>query len=110
MLTAAALAGVPVAALAAGLVYADAAGRDIASAARLRWTLGVAAASLGGFLVTFGLDGVLIRAYLTLSSGPLVVTSPRQLIASLFVVGLTVSAGAVLAYGIGSRYGPLAAA
>jgi hypothetical protein len=104
-----ALLGVPVAALAAGLVYADAAGRGLPSPARLRWALGVAAASLGGFLVAFGLEETLVRAYLALSSGPLVVTSPRQLVASLFAVGLAVSAGAVLAYGVGSRYGPFAA-
>lgn len=105
-----ALLGVPVALLAGIVVYADAAGRDMTPGVRLGWSAGVAVASLTGFLAAFGLDGVFLRGYVVLADGPVVVTHPRQLVASLFVVGLAVTAGSVLAYGVGTRWGPLATA
>lgn len=104
------LSGLPVATVAAGIVYADAARRDLPAATRLRWSAGVAAASLVGFLVAFGLDGVFYRLYAAVAGTPVVVTHPRQLVTTLFVVGLAVSTAAVLAYGFGSRYGPLGTA
>lgn len=63
--------------------------------------------SLGGFLGAFVFDRVLSRAYFLVLERQVVVHSPRELLMGLFIVGLSVSAIAVLIYGIGSRFGPL---
>lgn len=102
--------GLPVAGLAAVVVYADAARRELPSAARLRWAGDVAAVSAAGFLAAFAFDGVIYRAYAAVAGTPVVVTAPYQHVATLFAVGLVVSAGAVLAYGFGSRRGQFDAA
>jgi len=99
---------VPLAAVAAVLVYADATRRDLPAGLRTRWTAGVAAGSALGVLTVFGLDGALFRAVAGITGGPVVVTAPWQLVALLSGVALVVSAGAVLVYGLGSRLGPLA--
>lgn len=98
-----------VAVLAASLVYVDAGRRDLPRRTRLGWTAGVGILSLGGFLAVYLFDGVLARTYLLLGGEPFVVRSPREVVTVLFLLGLAISAAAVLAYGLGSRYGPLAA-
>lgn len=90
-----------------GVVYADTNRRALARRTRLRWTVGVGLVSLGGFLGAFAFDSVLSRAYYLILGRPVVVHTPRELLTGLFIVGLTVSAIAVLVYGIGSRSGPL---
>jgi hypothetical protein len=107
------LLALPVTAVAAGVVYADAARRGLPLASRLRWTAGVSAGSLAGFSVAFGLASWLFRAVHSLTGSPggaVVVVSPVELVTTLSAAALAVSAAAVLAYGFGSRWGPLAAA
>lgn len=110
MLWTALLLGVPVAAIAGAVVYVDAARRDLPTAARLRWSGGVAGASLAGFILAFGLDDVVFRHLAGLAGTPVVVTHPRQVVASLSIGGTAISAVAVLAYGFGSRFGHFEAA
>lgn len=95
--------------LAAGLVYADAGRRELPRRTRLGWTLGTALVSLGGYLAVGVFDDLLVRSYLRLLGEPLVVRSPREVLMVLLVAGLAISLTAVLGYGLGSRYGPLAA-
>lgn len=107
------LLALPVTAVAATVVYRDATRRDLPRTSRLRWTAGVAAASAAGFAFAFGFESWVVRTLLASApspSGVVVVTSPMQALTTLFAVGLAVSAAAVLAYGVGSRYGPFAAA
>ena len=91
--------------LAAGLVYADASRRGLSTRRRLLWTVGVAVVSYAGFLGAYSSDGWLFRAYAGLTGSPLVVASPRELLALVAVAGLAVSAASVLAYGFASRVG-----
>jgi len=92
-------------ALAAGLVYADAYRRGLSTGRRLLWSGAVAVVSYTGFLGAYAFDGRLFRSYVALTGAEPVVSSPRQLLAWVVVLGLTVSAASVLAYGVGSRVG-----
>lgn len=89
--------------LAAGLVYADAHRREVGRRRRLWWSVAVGVVSAAGFLGALAFDGPLFRAYVALTGTAPVVTSPRHLLAGLLLLGLAISAAAVLAYGAGSR-------
>ncbi|WP_255151077.1 hypothetical protein [Halorarius halobius] len=99
----------PAAAVATGLVYADTRRRSFPPTARRAWTGAVALVSVGGFFAAFTFDSELAAAYHLFTGRPVVVTSPLALLFGLSLVGLVTTAAAVLAYGVGSRYGPLAA-
>lgn len=96
---------VPVAVVAALVVHADANRRDLPATTRRRWTVGVATATLAGFLVAFGLEGALASGYAAVAGTPVVLAHPRQLVATLFAVGLAISGAAFVAYGVRTRYG-----
>jgi hypothetical protein len=98
-----------VAMLVTGAVFTDTTRRGLEPRTRFRWTVGVGSVSLGGFLGVFAFDGVLFRAYAAVFGRPVIVQSPREPLALPFIVGLTLSLLAVLAYAVGSRVGPLAA-
>lgn len=95
--------------VAVALVHADAARRGLPSRTRRRWCVATGLISLGGFVASAVLDGALARAYDALLGRPVVVVTPLQLLTGLVLVGLAVSALAVLTYGVASRYGRLAA-
>ncbi|WP_254533897.1 hypothetical protein [Natrinema gelatinilyticum] len=94
-----------------GIVYTDTKRRALELRTRLLWTIGVGLVSLGGFLGAFVFDSVLsrayFRAYVLILGRPVVVQSPREFLLIPFMVGTTVSAIAVLVYGIRSRFAPL---
>ncbi|MBV0903755.1 hypothetical protein [Haloarcula salina] len=95
--------------VAVALVLVDAGKRGLSRRTRRRWSGGVGVVSLGGFVASAALDGALVPAYNALLGRPVVVVTPLQLLTGLVLVGLAVSALAVLTYGVASRYGPLAA-
>lgn len=103
------LAALSVTALAAGVVYTDSTRRGLARRTRFRWTGSVALVSLTCFAGAFTFETALARVALAATGRPVVVTSPRELLTWLTLVGLFVSAVAVLGYGFGSRVGPFAA-
>lgn len=104
------LGGLVVAAVATITVYADALRRDVPRRTRHLWAGSVGFVSSGAFVGLCAFGEVLYRAYLGLMGTPKVVHSPRGLVTGLLVGGLAVSSVAVLAYGVGSRYGPLESA
>lgn len=95
--------------LATGLVVADALRRDLPTRRTLGWTGFVALVSIGGSLTVAVADDTLYRLWASGGDTAIVVT-PVQLLTGVVVAGLAVSTLAVLTYGVGSRYGPLAAA
>ena len=69
----------------------------------------VAAVSIGGSLTVALADDALFRLWTT-GNDPVIAVTPLQLLTGVVIAGLTLSTVAVLTYGVGSRYGPLAAA
>lgn len=97
--------GFLVGAVVAGLVYVDASRRDLRRPTPLL-SAGIAGvASLGGFLLSSLFDEALYRAYFVAFKSAAVVTSPFELLVVELAGGGSISAGSVLLYGLGSRYG-----
>ena len=92
--------------IATSLVVADTLRRDLPARTQAGWIGFVALLSIGGSFAVADGDDALYR--LALAGEPRVVTvTPRQLIGATIGAGLGLSALAVLAYGVRSRYGPL---
>ncbi|AZH24998.1 hypothetical protein [Haloplanus aerogenes] len=91
-----------VAPLVAGLVYLDATRRNFSRSVRLRWTVGVALVSVGGFLLPLFVGDALVRAYLLWTKPAPVVTSPLERLGLHAAVGLAVTGVALVGYGIGT--------
>lgn len=104
------LCGLFVGTVAPGLVYADAVRRDLPGRARRLWTGATVLVSVGGFTAAFRRLDALYRLYLDATGGPAIAPLPREVATAVVVVALAAAAAAVLAYGFGSRYGPLKAA
>ncbi|WP_232686325.1 hypothetical protein [Halobacterium zhouii] len=104
------VAGLVIGATGTGLVLADAVRRELPPRTRYVWTGSVGVVSLGGFLAVYPFENVLYRLYLEVTGSPAIAPQPREVTAALLLVTLAASAVAVLAYGFGSRYGPLKAA
>ncbi|TQQ83587.1 hypothetical protein EGH24_01995 [Halonotius terrestris] len=95
--------------LATVLVFTDTLRRDLSPRTQAGWTGFVAAISIGGSLAVAIGDDALYRLVMR-GSDPALVVTPLAFIAGVIIAGLTLSALAVLTYGVGSRYGPFAAA
>lgn len=104
------LSGLFIGAMAAGLVLADTIRRNLPNRARYLWAGGVGVVSVGGFLAVYSFDNTLYQLYLTASASPLIAPLPREVAVAFLLIPLTGSSLAVLAYGFGSRYGPLKSA
>ncbi|WP_115863170.1 hypothetical protein [Halorussus litoreus] len=112
-------AGVVVGLVTSVVVYADAARRgrsqsddrarssDCERSARLLWPVSVGLTSLAGFVVPYWYDEALRRAYFAWVKSSAVVTSPYEMLALHFAVGVGISIAAVLVYGFGSQYDSL---
>lgn len=81
--------------------------RDLTPRVRALWAVGTGLLSVGGFVGAFLFRSYLFRVYPRLGGEPLIVRAPSDLLFFLFVGGLGVSVAALLAYGFGSRFGPL---
>jgi len=104
------LSGLFIGVIATGLVFADTNQRNIRSQTRYLWTGFVGVLSLGGFLAVYVLQDVLYQFYLNVTDSPAIAPPPREVVIAFLFVALVLSVLAVLAYGFGSRYGPLKAA
>ena len=109
MVSAVLVGGLLLGAFATGLVFADTVRRDLPPRTRYRWTGSAGLTRAGGFLTLYRFDDVVYRRYHEATGGPAVAPLPREVSAGLLVTGVAASAVAVLAYGFGSRYGPLKA-
>lgn len=103
----AALLNLVVGLLATILVAADTLRRDLQPRIQVGWIGFVATVSIGGSLAVALGDDVFFRLWIA-GSDPAIAVTPLQLLTGVVVAGGTLSALAVLAYGFGSRYGPLA--
>jgi uncharacterized membrane protein len=92
---------------AAALVYADARRRALSRRYGTAAASAVGLVSFGGFLVAAISGTGLLSAYYRLLKQPVIAVTPLDLVFSMFLLGLAVTALAVLGYGIGSRFGPL---
>ena len=90
------------------LVYADASRRDLSRRYRTAAVSAVGLASFGGFLAASALGSGLLSASYRLLNQPVIAVTPLDLLLSLLLFGLAITALAVLGYGLTSRYGPLA--
>lgn len=101
--------GFGIALLSTGLVYADAARRNLDASTRLGWSALVAVVSGGGFLAVSRGAGWWYPILYRLLTGDDVVLTPTPWTISALIVGggLAIAAIAVLGYGFGSRYGPV---
>ncbi|ERH07184.1 MAG: hypothetical protein J07HN4v3_02821 [Halonotius sp. J07HN4] len=95
--------------LATILVFTDTLRRDLPPRTQVGWIGFVAAVSIGGSLTVALADDVLFQLW-TAGSDPVIAVTPLQLLTGVVIAGLALSTLAVLTYGVGSRYGPLAAA
>ncbi|ESS09995.1 MAG: hypothetical protein A07HN63_00206 [uncultured archaeon A07HN63] len=94
--------------LATAVVVVDTHRRGLSPRVQAGWVGFVAISSIGGSVAVAVGDTVFLR--LLQLGMPLVVVTPFQLLTTVLIAGLTLSALAVLTYGVGSRYGPLATA
>jgi len=94
--------------VAAALVYADANRRNLSQQYRTIAAAAVGLASFGGFLAAAVFGSGLFSAYYRLVDRPVIAVTPLDLLLSLLLFGLAITALAVLGYGFASRYGPLA--
>jgi len=94
--------------VATAVVAVDTRRRGLSPRAQAGWIGIVATISIGGSLAVALGDDVLFRLWIT-RSDPAIAVTPLQLLTGVVVAGVALSALAVLAYGFGSRYGPLAA-
>jgi len=93
--------------VATAVVAVDTHRRGLSTRVQAGWVGFVAAVSIGGSAAVAAGDTIFLRL-LQFGSDPLLVVTPFQLLATVLLAGLTLSALAVLTYGFGSRYGPLA--
>jgi hypothetical protein len=93
---------------AAALVYADARRRDLSQRDCTAAASAVGLASFGGFLAASVLGSGLLSVYYRLLNQPAIAVTPLDLLLSLLLFGLAITALAVVGYGLTSRYGPLA--
>jgi len=91
------------------VVAVDTHRRGLSTRMQAGWIGFVAVSSIGGSVAVAAGDAGLLRL-LQFGRDPMLVVTPVQLLATVLIAGVTLSALAVLAYGFGSRYGPLAAA
>lgn len=103
------LSGLVLAGIATGLVFADTVKRDLPARSRYLWTAGVGVVSVAGFWLAYRYGEVLHRSYLGARGSAATVPVPREVAVTFLVVGLGASGAAVVAYGFGSRFGPLRA-
>jgi len=96
--------------IATGLVFADTNRRNIRFQTRYLWTGFVGVVSLGGFLAVYAVNDAIYQFYLKVTDSPAIAPPPREVATAFLFVALALSVLAVLAYGFGSRYGPLKAA
>jgi hypothetical protein len=96
--------------VAAALVYADAARRDLSQRYCTIAAFAVGLASFGGFLAAAVFGSGLFSAFYRFLNRPVIAVTPLDLLLSLLLFGLAITALAVLGYGFASRYGPLAPA
>jgi hypothetical protein len=101
------LSGLFVGVLTSGVVLADTSRRNLTFRTRCFWIGSVGVVSIGGPLTVYLFDDILYRLYFGLTDGPAVTLLPREVAVAFLVIGLTSGVVAVLAYGFGSRYGPL---
>jgi len=94
--------------VAAALVYADATRRGLSQRYRTIAAAAVGLASFGGFLAAAVFGSGLLAAYYRLLNRPVIAVTPLDLVLSLLLFGLAITALAVVGYGVVSRYGPLA--
>mgnify|MGYP000181983900 CR=1 FL=1 len=103
------LIGLLVGLIATGLVVADTVRRGLPARTQAGWIGFVALVSIGGSLAAPLIDSVFYRLALAVEPTAVTVT-PLQMFATRIGLRLTLSAVAVLAYGVGSRYGPFKSA
>ena len=96
--------------IATGLVFADTNRRNIQSQTRYLWTGFASLVSLGGFLAVYILRESLYQFYLKITNSPAIAPLPREVAIAFLFIALALGVLSVLAYGFGSRYGPLKAA
>ncbi|GCF14161.1 hypothetical protein Harman_20960 [Haloarcula mannanilytica] len=94
--------------VAAALVYADASRRDLSQRYRTIAAAAVGVASFGGFLAAAVFGNGLFSVYYRLLDRRFIAVTPIDLLFSLLLFGLAITALAVVGYGVASRYGPLA--
>ena len=100
------LIGLLVGLIATSLVVADTLRRDLPARTQAGWIGFVALVSIGGsFAVAIG-DSAVFRL-MAAGSDPVIAVTPLALLTSLVLASAALSTLAVLAYGVGSRYGPL---
>jgi hypothetical protein len=92
--------------LAAGLVAVDATRFGLDARRRLYWAVGVGLVSASGFLGAFLVLPEAYQFYHRLTGQPVVVRTPYEVVLNGVLVGLAVTALAMLAYGIGTRGRP----
>ena len=90
------------------VVAVDTYRRGLSTRMQAGWIGFVAVSSIGGSVAVAAGDAGLLRL-LQFGRDPMLVVTPVQLLATVLIAGVTLSALAVLAYGFGSRYGPLTA-
>jgi hypothetical protein len=95
--------------IATGLVIADTVRRRLPARTQAGWIGFVALVSLGGSLAAPVLDSAFYRVALAVEPTA-VTTTPLQMLAARVGIRLLLSALGVVAYGIGSRYGPFKSA
>jgi hypothetical protein len=101
----AALLGLVVAPVVAGLVYVDASRRGRSRRSRLRWALGVGAASFGAVLLPARFGDALVALYLHGLKPAPVVASPLEILMVRLLVGLAFGAAPLAPYWATTRYG-----
>jgi len=101
------LSGLFIGVIATGLVFADTNRRNIQPKTRYLWTGFVGLVSLGGFLTVYILRDALYQFYLKVTNSPAIAPLPREAAIAFLFLALVLGVLAVLAYGFGSRYGPL---
>ena len=100
------LVGLGVGLVATSLVVADTLRRDLPARTQAGWVGFVALLSIGGSIAVAVGDSTVFRL-LAASSDPVVAVTPLALLTRLVLASVALSALAVVAYGVGSRYGPL---
>jgi hypothetical protein len=104
------LSGLFIGMIATGLVFADTNRRNMRFQTRYLWTGFVGLVSFGGFLTVYLFRDPLYQFYLNVTNSPAIAPLPREVAIAFLLLALALGVFAVLAYGFGSRYGPLKAA
>ncbi len=101
------LTGLLIGVVASGLASVDMRRRELTPRTYYFWTGGVALVSIGGPLTVFLFDNLLYQLYSGLTGGSRIALLPREIALIFITFSLIAGCISVLAYGIGSRYGPL---